>query len=382
MSLIPKPRVVVTIHGIQTQGKWQKNITPYLAKYGLIPYHIDYGWFSVLKFLCPISRERQLNRIREELRNLVDRAGTRRISVIAHSFGTYLVMEALLRDNGAFKYDRLVLTGSIVSRDFDWKVAFEKRWVMAVRNERATSDWVVALADFAARRLRWLFWLRAGDSGRQGFDQQAPQLLDDFVVGDHSETHNALKYEQWARFIAYPLLPEDILEKVRTELSAFQGEVAAILREESANIRVNMFAPIGGALRIVPGACANMTYAPELDLKIELGHGATGTAFSKGNACLVTKQGEFWSGSSLPATELDKLNPALRWVIALPVISASRKVAICVINVDGLFNLPEQLLDKEDAVATVLALLGMIVPKVRPCLEVAYRGEYLPELGV
>jgi len=275
------------------------------------------------------------------------------------------------------------LTGSIVPRDFDWKDAFAKRWVTAVRNERATSDWVVGIADFAAHHLRWIFWLQAGDSGRERFIQEAPELLDDFVVGSHSETHNALKFEQWARFIAYPLLPGDILERVWSELSAFRGAVATMLGEAPDKVRVNMFAPIGGALRIVPGACANMTYAPELDLKIELGHGATGAAFSKGNPCIVTKQGEFWSGSSLPETELDKLNPSLKWVIALPVRSASRKVTICVINVDG-FNIPEKLRNviSQDAQDVAIALLGMIVPRVEPCLEVAFRGEYLPELEV
>lgn len=39
---------MVTIHGIQTTGKWQKGITPYLAQRGLVPYHLDYGWFVVV----------------------------------------------------------------------------------------------------------------------------------------------------------------------------------------------------------------------------------------------------------------------------------------------------------------------------------------------
>lgn len=384
MLSVPNARVVITIHGIQTQGKWQKNITPYLAKYGLVPYHIDFGWFSVLKFLCPFSRNRQLNRIRDELRELVERVGTRRVSVIAHSFGTFLAMEALIRENGNFIYDRVVLTGSIVPCDFDWKKSFDNRWVMAVRNERATSDLVVSLAAFASHRLRWIFWFKAGDSGRQKFIQTLPALLDDFVVGHHSETHNPLKYEQWARFIAYPQLPLDILEKVKTEMSVLREEAARILNESRDNIRVNMFAPIGGTLRIVPGACANMTYAPEFEIKIELGHGATGTAFEKGNPCIVVKQGDTWNGNSLPEIELNKINPSLKWVISLPVKSTSRKITVGVINIDGLTNLPTMLQDTEsqETKTVAVALYVAFIPRFQEYLEAAFRGNHLPQIEV
>lgn len=382
MSSTLNTRIVITIHGIQTQGKWQKNITPYLAKYGLVPYHIDFGWFSVLKFLCPISRGRQLSRIREELRNLVDRVGVRRVSVIAHSFGTFLIMEALIRENGNFTYDRVVLTGSIVPRNFEWKNVFDRHMVMAVRNERATADWVVVLAAFAAHRLRWIFWLKAGDSGRNCFDEKLPALLDDFVDGNHSVTHNALKYEQWARFIAYPHLPLDILEKVKVEMSALRVDAAKILEEQPDNVRINLFAPIGGALRIVPGAYENMTYLPEIEMKIELGHGATGTAFETGNPCIVVKQGDTWSGSSLPGTELSKLNPALRWVISLPVKSTSRNITVGVINVDGLHNLPEMIrnISSEDAEDVVVGLFFAFVPRFQQYLEAAFRGDPLPQM--
>ncbi|OYY94801.1 MAG: hypothetical protein B7Y41_04310 [Hydrogenophilales bacterium 28-61-23] len=382
MSLALKPKVVVTIHGIQTQGTWQKQITPYLAKYGLVPYHIDFGWFSVLKFLIPFTRERQVELIRDELRDLVDRSGTSRISMIAHSFGTFLAMEALTRENGNFTYDRLVLTGSIVPRDFDWKNAFDHRWVTAVRNERATRDWVVSLAYFASKKLHWITRLKAGDSGRQKFDQEQPQLLDDFVVGHHSETHNRLKFEQWARFIAYPVFPEDILEKIRAEMSALQITAAQLLDESPDNIRVNLVAPMGGALRLVPDANANMTYAPEFTMKIELGHGGTGSAFETGNVYIVVKRGDTWSGNSLPGTELEKLNPALKWVISIPVKSKLREITVGVINIDGLNNHPPKLLDAigQSNSAMILALQFSFIPKFQQYLDAAFRGERLTQM--
>ena len=121
---------MVTIHGIRTRGQWQKQITPYLARYGLVPYHIDYGWFRAFRFFFPWWRKKQIQKVRVELRSLLEKAETPRVSIIAHSFGTLIAMECLKSDNGDLRYDRVVLTGSIVPRDFDWKSTFERRWPM------------------------------------------------------------------------------------------------------------------------------------------------------------------------------------------------------------------------------------------------------------
>ena len=91
----PRPRVVVTIHGIRTHGQWQKEITPYLARHRLVPYHIDYGWFHVLRFFFPCGRKKQIEKVSSELRELLQKADTPRVSIIAHSFGILQQMKSL-----------------------------------------------------------------------------------------------------------------------------------------------------------------------------------------------------------------------------------------------------------------------------------------------
>jgi pimeloyl-ACP methyl ester carboxylesterase len=382
---IRKPRVVVTIHGIRTRGKWQKSITPYLASHGLVPYHIDFGWFSAFQFFFPWTRERQLRAIQSELRSLVEKAGVRRISVVAHSFGTMLAIESLCRDNGGLLYDRVVLTGSILPSDFDWATIMSNKWVLAVRNERATSDWVVQFARLASRPpFNWISRLNAGNSGREPFHQRLPALMDDFVVGHHSETHNPQKFERWARFFSYPLLPDDVLQKVSTEIQALRQEAAQILNVAVRLIRVNMFAPMDGALRIVPGATDNMSYAPEFGIKIVENHGATGAAFSTGGRHIVVKRGDTWTGNTLPGDELEKIHPGLKWVISLPVRSEVRSIVMGIVNIDGLATIPQILrdLDSEECKARILALhLGMLKRFV-PCLEAGFRGDPPPQIEV
>lgn len=382
----PKPRIVVTVHGIQTTGLWQKKITPQLAKHGLIPYHIDFGWFDALRFFLSGSRNKKIEAVRKELQDLIMNSGANRLSIVAHSFGTYIVMQVLMRENGGLKYDRVILSGSILPRCFDWKDVIEdKRWVMAVKNERADGDWVVSLASFVSRYLRWVSGLRAGNSGKEPFEYKSPKMIDSVIMGGHSSTHNVAKFERWARFLAYPHLPADILQKVTEELEAFREEVAKILVEQPRRIRLSVFAPIDGALRIVPGATVNMKYVPEFDLKISPDHGATGTAFQSGSPCLIVKTGKVWDGYSLPGTELNKIHPDLKWVLSIPIRNGESGAIVAVLSVDGIQNVPALIQSNgagEDRELVMLALSGGIVRRIAPCLEAAFRGDDIERLEV
>lgn len=292
-------------------------------------------------------------------------------------------MEALCRENGGFQYDRVVLTGSIVSRNFDWESRLgPNKAVMVVRNERATKDWVVSLAAWVSRRLRYISRLDAGDSGKNPFAHTSPYLIDESIDGGHSETHNALKFERWARFISYPQLPDDLLLTVRTELQTLRQQAASILGLTADKVRVNLFAPIDGALRIVPGAFDNMTYAPEFNICIQPNHGATGRSFEAGVVCVTVKQGPYWTGNHLPGDELNKLDPNLKWVISLPVRSSRHDKVVGVVNVDGLETVPPQLqqTDGEEFKAVILALHGGMLKRFQECLDAAFRGDALPRL--
>jgi hypothetical protein len=208
--------------------------------------------------------------------------------------------------------------------------------------------------------------------------------LDDELIGGHSIAHNITKFEKWARFINYPCLPDDLLKKLTTEMQAFRQFAASILNISADLIRMNLFAPIDGALRILPGASDNMTYAPEFEIQIESGHGCTGLAFSEGNPCVVAKRGAIWSGGHLPGDELGKVHPSLKWVLSFPVKSVSRGIVVGVINIDGLNKLPRALrcVTSEASQSAIMALYIPLLERVRPCLEAAFRGDKLDQVEV
>jgi pimeloyl-ACP methyl ester carboxylesterase len=378
-------KIVVTLHGIRTRGLWQKQITPYLARQGLVPYHLDYGVFGALAFLLPWTRARRVDWLRRELRDLRDRTGARRVSLIAHSFGTWLATEALEAEDGDLRFDRVVLTGSIVRRDFPWADTIaRKRWVGAVRNETARGDRVVRAAALLARLASPLA-PRAGASGALGFAAPAPALHERSVAGGHSEVLNIANYDRWARFIAYPRLPDDHLRRVCMLLQQLRALAAARLGVDDALVRANIFAPSANALRMIPGAWDNMRWAPEHDIELEPDHGSTGRAFTDGMPFSIRRRGEGWTAGILPGPQQARLNPRLQWVLSLPLgrIDAGAGMAVArdvvgVLNIDGLDSVPALLQTPDDpGLKTLVFALWAATEKIRRSLVLADIGEPL-----
>ena len=378
-------KIVVTLHGIRTRGQWQKQITPYLARYGLIPYHLDYGFFGLVSFLVPWARASRVQWLRSELRDLMDRTGARRVSVIAHSFGTWLALEVLEAENGNLRFDRVVLTGSIVRRDFPWEATLtRKHWVQAVRNERAAGDVVVRAAALFAR-LAGAIAPRAGASGALGFDDPPSLVHEQVIAGGHSDVLNIANYDKWARFIAYPRLPDDHLKRVRTLVQQIRALAAAQLGIDAELVRANVFAPSARTLRMIPGAWDNMTWAPEHDIELELDHGSTGRAFTDGTPFSIRRRGASWTAGVLPGPEQAKVNPRLQWVLSLPIgrlvthkgLTVAQEV-IGVLNVDGLDSVPPLLQTPGDpTLKTLVFTLWASTEKIRESLALANSGEPL-----
>jgi hypothetical protein len=323
--------------------------------------------------------------LRGELRDLMDRTGARRVSVIAHSFGTWLALEVLEAENGNLRFDRVVLTGSIVRRDFPWEATIlGKRWVQAVRNERASGDWVVRAAELFAR-LAGPLAPRAGATGALGFHQAPPGVQEHTIAGGHSEVLNIANYDKWARFIAYPRLPADHLRRVRTLVQQIRALAASQLGVDVDLVRTNIFVPSASALRMIPGAWDNMTWAPEHDIELELDHGSTGRAFTDGTPFSIRRRGASWTAGVLPGPQQAKVNPRLQWVLSLPIgrivthadLTVARDV-VGVLNVDGLDSVPALLQTPGDpTLKTLVFALWATTEKIRESLALANTGEPL-----
>ena len=179
-----KSRAVVALHGIRTQAAWQRAFSEVAGRSGLAA-HVDrwnFGYFSVFRFLMPWARLAKVRWFRttyqQEFREAGTAAATERPSIVAHSFGTYILGNALLR-YPYLRFDKVLLCGSILPRSFPWDQIVERGQVQALRNEYGSHDvWTRAVA-----------WVvpGTGPSGLLGFTAQHARIEQERFNFEHSE---------------------------------------------------------------------------------------------------------------------------------------------------------------------------------------------------
>lgn len=115
-------------------------------------------------------------------------------SIVAHSFGTYILGHAL-EQFPDIKFDRVILCGCILPRDFPWDKLLNRGQVNAVRNEYGAKDiWSDIVPWFVSG---------AGSSGKAGFLREHPKLIQQqfpFQHSDYFSTGHIKTY--WLPFIS------------------------------------------------------------------------------------------------------------------------------------------------------------------------------------
>lgn len=132
----------------------------------------DYGRYGLIRFLTPPFNSRLVDRFYNWYASAVKSCPSadlesydKRPSVVAHSLGSWIVGNAMLKYEDV-RFDKLVLAGSILPRDFDWATLFARDQVAFVRNECGQKDpW----PSWASRLV-----LRAGTGGVEGFEWFGP----------------------------------------------------------------------------------------------------------------------------------------------------------------------------------------------------------------
>jgi hypothetical protein len=181
------------LHGIRTRGAWQKHLNFDLQRLGCRHELLDYGFFRVFQLLIPWFRRRQVEWFRREYERLTANVESPP-SVIAHSFGTYIVASAI-EWYAEIRFDRIILCGSIVRRDYGWGALIESGRVGAVLNDYGGKD-------FWSERAESII-SDGGASGARGFSTQHPQLYQRYrPLFRHSDYFYPLNYrETWIPFL-------------------------------------------------------------------------------------------------------------------------------------------------------------------------------------
>jgi pimeloyl-ACP methyl ester carboxylesterase len=165
----PESNVVILVHGIRTFARWVPRIRKELecAKVTVVPTNYDY--FDLVRFLMPWRRFRRkpIASILAQIRAVIRMHPEAKISVLAHSFGSYVVGEIIVRERD-IKFHKVVFCGSIVPLDQFDGIADTIDLRNIIINEVGTADVLPALADSVTRGY--------GRTGTYGF--QKPWVRD------------------------------------------------------------------------------------------------------------------------------------------------------------------------------------------------------------
>lgn len=178
-----KPRkdvtdVVFVIHGIRDFGYWTQKLArkiQRLAKKKQMVLRTEtstYGYFPMLPFILPSHRRWKVEWLMDQYTENKALYPEAVFHYVGHSNGTYLLAKAL-EEYPACRFKHVVFAGSVVRRNYPWKMVYDKDQVRAVLNFVATGDWVVALFPKLFEVLRlppWIPYIQdLGSAGHDGF---------------------------------------------------------------------------------------------------------------------------------------------------------------------------------------------------------------------
>jgi hypothetical protein len=119
--------VLFTIHGVNTKAFWNSKFAPLASSQGWIFAPFLYKG-PILLLICPSMRKKVVDQFNDYYYELSKKYEVTSASIVAHSFGTYIVAKYLLnhlyQDSLPIEIDSIVLTGSIINERYNWSQYF------------------------------------------------------------------------------------------------------------------------------------------------------------------------------------------------------------------------------------------------------------------
>ncbi len=180
--------LVMLIHGIRTRANWYVRVSDELRNAGFKVELTNYGRFDLIRFLLPITffKAAAASHIERDIRTAMATYNVERVSIIAHSFGTFIVTW-LLENRFDINFRKIIFCGSVVKPHFPFQ-SFTGRFERPIINEVGTRDvWPII-----AESVTWGY----GSTGAFGFKR--PNVFDRYHRGvSHSEFLNAKFCHDW-----------------------------------------------------------------------------------------------------------------------------------------------------------------------------------------
>ncbi len=190
-NITKKESILITLHGIRTFGNWQEEIQKTISKNTQnFEFHsIKYGFFSFFAFILPFLWSKILKDTSFALEKIIDSNEDKDIHIIAHSFGTYVIVKFMSEKKYHKKIKTLILAGSVLPSDYLSKIDIAAN-VERFINECGTKDYVLLVNKFFIWGLE--------DAGRIGFTMaNSSNMCNRYFDGGHSLYFNQEFYRQY-----------------------------------------------------------------------------------------------------------------------------------------------------------------------------------------
>lgn len=175
-----KKKVIISLHGIRTRGAWQKDLCPFISERGWKYYPLDYGFFTAIKLLLPWTHKKKAAWFRGEYNRIFSENSGVRPSIVVHSFGSLILAKAIEKYSDLI-FDKIIITGSIIRKDFPWDSIHAGKQCSSVFN-------IVCAKDFPVKIAKW-FVIGASNSGGVGFSNCPFVEEKRYEQGGHSDSH-------------------------------------------------------------------------------------------------------------------------------------------------------------------------------------------------
>lgn len=198
--------VILLIHGIRDMASpWYAKARANLTTSRTKVIGAKYGYYGALTFLSPFNMTNSpYNKLVSAYDNAKEKYPDARISIIGHSFGTYLIGR-LLKEKPDGKISRVILCGSVLRADYDWSaVQGRLQEDSLVLNECGNTDPWPSFAQALSTRY--------GNAGHAGFDDDTFQQTRWFKGGHSLFFHEAHMRRVWRPFLDSGDIPENAVD--------------------------------------------------------------------------------------------------------------------------------------------------------------------------
>jgi hypothetical protein len=188
--------VVYSVHGILTFGDWQKELDQLFTKYGTKKVrHVVYKYdlYPLRHFLRTKKRYLEVEKLKNELFTYAERNPEAKICLVGHSFGTYIIAEALRTMSESINIDKIILSGSVLKPDYNWGEIIKKHKINSITNECASRDFALICAHYIAKGL--------GLGGFVGFGNRGGVVTNRYFDGGHSTFFTKKTLKEWVQHL-------------------------------------------------------------------------------------------------------------------------------------------------------------------------------------